>query len=146
MSSGPAPVPYGVVISHWFDRHRGLALGLSMMGIGIGSIVVPMLAQRLITMFGWRMAFAIFGAAVLLLPLPVIAALLQNDPKQRGLQPDGDERNQASELPPQDKQGLTWHEIWHSPTSLIIFCIFSPPVPALHGSILHMSAIFTDKG
>src|SRR5258705_6463683 len=31
MASGPAPVPYGVVISHWFNRHRGLALGLSMM-------------------------------------------------------------------------------------------------------------------
>ena len=92
MASGPAPVPYGVVISHWFDRHRGLALGMSMMGIGIGSIVVPILAQRLITMFGWRMAFAIFGAAVLLLSLPVIAALLQNDPRQRGLEPDGDEK------------------------------------------------------
>jgi MFS family permease len=146
MSSGPAPVPYGVVISHWFDRHRGLALGLSMMGIGIGSIVVPMFAQRLITIFGWRMAFAIFGGAVLLLPLPVIAALLQNDPGQRGLRPDGDESNQVAPSPPQDKQGLTWHEIWHSPTFWIMICIFSLAGAGVHGAILHMSAIFTDKG
>src|SRR5260370_13352108 len=146
MTSGPAPVPYGVVISHWFDRHRGLALGMSMMGIGIGSIVVPILAQRLITMFGWRMAFAIFGAAVLLLPLPVIAALLQNDPRQRGLEPDGDERVQVSPLPPQDKQGLTWHEIWHSPTFWIMICIFSLAGAGVHGAILHMSAIFPDRG
>ena len=41
MSSGAAPVPYGVVISHWFNRRRGLALALSMMGIGIGSVVGP---------------------------------------------------------------------------------------------------------
>src|SRR5260370_15955695 len=121
MASGPAPVPYGVVISHWFNRHRGLALGLSMMGIGIGSVVVPILAQRLITLFGWRTAFAIFGAAVLLLPLPVIAALLQNDPRQLGLEPDGDQRDQVSPLPPQDKQGLPWHEICHSPTSWVMF-------------------------
>jgi MFS family permease len=146
MASGPAPVPYGVVISHWFDRHRGLALGMSMMGIGIGSIVVPILAQRLITMFGWRMAFAIFGAAVLLLSLPVIAALLQNDPRQRGLEPDGDERDQVSSLPPQDKQGLTWHEIWHCPTFWIMICIFSLAGVGVHGAILHMSAIFTDRG
>jgi MFS family permease len=146
MASGPAPVPYGVVVSHWFDRHRGLALGLSMMGIGIGSIVVPILAQRLITMFGWRMAFAIFGGAVLLLPLPVIAALLQNDPRQRGLRPDGDESNQASPLSRKDKEGLSWHEIWHSPTFWIMICIFSLAGAGVHGAILHMSAIFTDRG
>lgn len=146
MASGPAPVPYGVVISSWFDRHRGLALGMSMMGIGIGSIVVPILAQRLITIFGWRMAFAIFGAAVLLLPLPVIAALLQNDPRQRGLEPDGRESDQVSPLPPQDKQGLTWHEIWHSPTFWIMICIFSLAGAGVHGAILHMSAIYTDRG
>jgi MFS family permease len=146
MASGPAPVPYGVVISHWFDRHRGIALGLSMMGVGVGSMVVPMLAQRLIAMFGWRMAFAIFGGAVLLLPLPVIAALLQNDPQERGLRPDGDERDKASLLPRPDKQGLSWREIWHSRTFWIMICIFSLAGASVHGAILHMSAIFTDRG
>jgi MFS family permease len=146
MASGPAPVPYGVVVSHWFNRHRGIALGLSMMGIGIGSVVVPILAQRLITLFGWRAAFAISGAAVLLLPLPVLAALLQNDPAQRGLQPDGDEKNPLSPLPPQDKQGLSWHEIWHSPTFWVLICIFSLTGASVHGAVLHMSAIFTDRG
>lgn len=146
MASGPAPVPYGVVISHWFNRHRGLALGLSMMGIGIGSVVVPILAQRLITSFGWRAAFAIFGGAVVLLPLPILAALLQNDPGQRGLEPDGDEKNQLSQLQPQDRQGLTWYEIWHSPTFWILICIFSLAGASVHGAALHMSAIFTDRG
>ena len=146
MASGPAPVPYGVVISHWFNRHRGLALGLSMMGIGIGSVVVPILAQRLITMFGWRNAFAIFGGAVLLLPLPVIAAFLQNDPEQRGLRPDGDEENRLSHLQPQGKQGLSWREIRHSPTFWALICIFSLAGASVHGAVLHMSAIFTDRG
>lgn len=151
MASGASPVPYGVVVSHWFNRHRGIALGLSMMGIGIGSIVVPILAQRLITLFGWRAAFAIFGGAVLLLPLPILAALLQNDPAQRGLEPDGDENNQLSPLPPPgkqgpDKQGLSWREIWHSPTFWVLICIFSLTGASVHGAVLHMSAIFTDRG
>jgi MFS family permease len=146
MSSGPSPVPHGVVISHWFDRHRGLALALSMMGIGIGSIVVPMLSQRLITTFGWRMTFAIFGAAVLLLPLPVMAGLLQNDPKQRGLQPDGDAKVPDSPRPPQDKEGLSWREIWHSPTFWVLMVIFSLAGASVHGVVLHLSAIFTDRG
>jgi MFS family permease len=146
MASGPAPVPYGVVISHWFNRHRGLALGGSMMGIGIGSVVVPILAQRLITLFGWRTAFAMFGGAVLLLPLPVIAALLQNDPEQRGLRPDGDEKNQLSLLSPQDKQGLSWRDIWHTPTFWVLICIFSLAGASVHGAVLHVSAILTDRG
>jgi MFS family permease len=145
-ASGPSPVPYGVVISHWFNRHRGLALGVSMMGIGIGSVLVPIVAQRLITSFGWRAAFAIFGAAVLLLPLPVIAALLQNDPAQRGLRPDGDHENQLTQLHSQNKQGLTWNEIWHSPTFWILISIFSLAGASVHGAVLHMSAIFTDRG
>jgi MFS family permease len=146
MASGPAPVPYGVVISHWFNRRRGLALALSMMGIGIGSVVVPMVAQRLISMFGWRSSFAIFGGAVLLMPLPVIAALLQNDPAQRGLRPDGDGQNQLSPLPPQQKQSLPWRDIWHSPTFWVLICIFSLTGASVHGVVLHLSAILTDGG
>jgi MFS family permease len=145
MASGPAPVSYGVVISHWFDRHRGLALGLSMMGIGIGSVVVPIVTQHLIALFGWRMMFAIFGAATLVLPLPIVAALLQNDPAQRGLRPDGDEETPAVHLQSSDKQGLSWHEIWHSPRFWIMICIFSLAGASVHAAVLHMSAIFTDR-
>jgi cyanate permease len=117
-----------------------------MMGIGIGSIVVPILAQHLITSFGWRAAFAIFGGAVLLLPLPVIAALLQNDPAQRGLQPDGDERNPAAPFLPQAQEGLSWHEIWHSRTFWVLIAIVSLAGASVHGAVLHMSAILTDRG
>ena len=145
MASGPAPVSYGVVISHWFDRHRGLALGLAMLGIGVGAVVVPILTQRLLAHFGWRVMFAIFGGATLLLPLPVVAALLQNDPKERGLRPDGDQHDAAPQLPGPDKQGLTWHEIWHSPTFWIMICIFSLAGASVHGVVLHISSIFTDR-
>jgi len=149
MASGPSPVPHGVVISHWFNRHRGFALGLSMIGIGIGSVVVPVLAQHLISSYGWCAAFAIIGAAVLLIPLPILAALLQNDPAERGLLPDGDEKNLLSPLPPadkEDKQGMSWHQIWHSPTFWILIGIFSLTGACVHGAALHISAIFTDRG
>ena len=146
MTAGSAPVPYGVVISHWFNRYRGLALALAMMGIGIGSVVVPVVAQRFIAMFGWRSAFAIFGGAVLLVPLPVLAAWLQNDPEQRGLKPDGEETETVSRLQPRAKTGMSWHEIWHSSTFWLLLCIFSLAGASVHGVGLHMAAIFTDRG
>ena len=144
-SSGAAPVPYGVVISHWFNRRRGLALSLSMMGIGVGSIVVPIEAQRLIATYGWRVTFAIFGAAVLLIPLPVLGRFLLDDPAQRNLRPDGDETIDDS-LPVEEKPGLSWHAIWHDPMYWTMLCIFSLAGAGVHGVALHMSAIFTDRG
>jgi len=146
MASGPAPVPYGTVISHWFDRRRGLAMALAMMGIGIGSIVVPILVERLIAAHGWRITFIVFGVAVLLLPLPLLYAWLEDDPSQRGLHPDGDVQAGNSRPPSQDQPGDHWREIWHSPTFWNLVCIFILTGAAVHGAALHMSAIFTDRG
>ncbi len=145
-TSGAAPVPYGVVISHWFNRRRGLALSLAMMGIGIGSIVVPIFVQRLIAMWGWRSTFAIFGALVLLIPLPVLKVFLLNDPAQRGLGPDGDEKAQELQRPENPKPGMNWRAIWHDPLYWTMLCIFSLAGAGVHGVDLHMSAIFTDRG
>jgi len=144
MAGGPSPVPFNAMVSHWFDRRRGLALGVSMSGIGLGSIIVPVLAQRLIAVYNWRTAFAIFGAAVLLLPTPAVAAFLKDDPAQLGLQPDGD-TSPASTRSPQTATGLTWHEIWREPTFWLLLCIFSLTGASVHGVALHLSAILTDR-
>ncbi len=48
-SSGSTPLPYSRVVSHWFDKKRGLALGLSMAGVGLGTFVMPSLAQAVVT-------------------------------------------------------------------------------------------------
>src|SRR5580692_7620882 len=45
---GTAPVPYGIVVSRWFDKRRGLALGLMMLGLSVGAILLPSIAQRVI--------------------------------------------------------------------------------------------------
>jgi MFS family permease len=57
VGSAPAPIPYVKVISRWFDRHRGLALGLTVVGIGTGAILMPAFTQRLIAMLGWRSTY-----------------------------------------------------------------------------------------
>ena len=43
IGSGAGPVVYGIVASHWFDKRRGLALGLMMFGLGAGALVMPLL-------------------------------------------------------------------------------------------------------
>jgi len=45
-------VPYSMIVSRWFDRRRGLALGVMMLGLGVGAVVMPPLFQHLIARFG----------------------------------------------------------------------------------------------
>jgi MFS family permease len=116
-----------------------------MLGIGVGAIIVPVLAQRLIATFGWRMAYAVLGCAVLFLPLPVITYLLQDDPAQRGLLPDGAQVTPLS-LNPKNTQGLSWPEIWHSRTFWLMICVFFLTGASVHATILHMPALLSDRG
>ena len=77
-------VPVLGVIQRWFHSLRGLASGLAVAGIGVGTLVVPLLAARLVIGTGWRDAYLWMAGIPLLLGL-VGAAMLSNDPARRGL-------------------------------------------------------------
>ncbi len=47
---------YTDVVSHWFDRHRGLAPSVMMLRMGLGAIVIPSVAQGLIATLGWHVS------------------------------------------------------------------------------------------
>lgn len=53
--------PLCAAVAGWFERRRGLALGLLMAGIGTGAVVVPTIAERVIASHGWRAAYLVVG-------------------------------------------------------------------------------------
>jgi MFS family permease len=61
-------IPMIAVVSGWFERKRTTAIGISVSGIGIASLIGPPLAARFIKIWGWRDAYTAFaiGTAVLL--------------------------------------------------------------------------------
>ena len=67
------PLGYAKAISAWFDRRRGLALGIAMSGVGLGAFVVPQLAERLIERVGWRGAYVSLGLLTLVIAFPAVA-------------------------------------------------------------------------
>jgi MFS family permease len=71
-------------------RRRGFASGLAVAGIGVGTLVMPPLASLLIGSLGWRGAYLVLGALALVLGCSM-ALLIENDPRGRGLNPDGEE-------------------------------------------------------
>src|SRR5215813_2033765 len=67
------PIGYAKAISAWFDRRRGLALGIAMSGVGLGGFIMPQLAEALIERVGWRGAYASLGLLTFLVAFPAVA-------------------------------------------------------------------------
>jgi MFS family permease len=75
-SAGQTPMPYARAVAGAFGPRRGLALGVAMAGVGLGTILLPQLAQRLIAAVGWRGAYEALGAVVLMVALPAAGLLV----------------------------------------------------------------------
>ena len=82
-ASVPFILPFAV-ITRWFERRRGLVLGLVAGGIGMGSLVSPPVTQQMIHAFGWRWTYAIWAGIVFVL-LAVSAIFMRRTPKEMGL-------------------------------------------------------------
>ena len=74
--------------SRWFERKRGLALGITTSGGGVGAIVMAPFATYLITHLEWRTALIVMGF-ISWLVVGVISMLMRKEPGDVGLLPDG---------------------------------------------------------
>jgi MFS family permease len=84
-----------MLVSHWFVKKRGSAIGITLVGTSLGGMIFPQLGTWLIGRFGWRQAMAIEAVFPVLLLL-VIALVIRNRPRDRGLEPLGVEVREAS--------------------------------------------------
>jgi MFS family permease len=143
---GTSPIPYGITASRWFDKKRGLALGLMMGGLSCGAIVMPSIAQHLGALFGWRTAYAIIGFAVLAVPTPVVWLLLKDTPEKMGLLPDGEKDLPAGSVTRSNNQGMTPHAALRSGTFWFMACAFFLVGTTVHGCAIHLVPLLTDRG
>lgn len=86
---GASYVPAIGAVQRWFVRRRGFASGLAVSGIGVGTLIMPPLAAFFIDTLGWRTAYLVLGGLTAVVGAGM-ALLIENDPRDRGLGPDGD--------------------------------------------------------
>jgi MFS family permease len=78
----PSSVMFTKVIAAWFDRNRGVALGIvGGVGNGVGAALSPLFVQALLTAYGWRGGYVGIAAAILLIGFPVLFVLLHDPPR-----------------------------------------------------------------
>ena len=137
------------MVSQWFNRKRGTALGLMTLGFGISMAVHPELSQWLIEWVGWREAWFWIGVTTWILVLPPIVILAISKPEDVGLHPDGvnrsstDEDGAESVVPQMD---FTLSEALRAPAFYIVAAslfTLSMLVTSLH---FYQVSIFADQG
>jgi MFS family permease len=132
------PLGYTKAIAAWFDRRRGLALGIALAGVGLGGMIVPQVAQALIGQFGWRGAYACLGLMVLIIALPAVG-LWVREPRAG----EGEHRvhHTAGTAP-----GVGAREALGMPRFWLLAAAFFLVAMALLGSSAHVVPLLTDRG
>ena len=69
------PLPNQVLLTEWFDRSRGKAMGVAYLGIGIGGATVPWISHALAQHFGWQTSLRLLGLLMVVASLPLVLLL-----------------------------------------------------------------------
>jgi MFS family permease len=100
-----------VPIAHWFEKKRGLASGIAVSGMGLGTFLLVPISQHFIDLWGWRPAFVGFGVLVLVILFPLNIIFLRHKPQELGLRPDGLKELEPSSARRAAEKTSNWPEI-----------------------------------
>jgi len=143
------PTAGTVLISRWFSRHRGRAMGIAIAGISMGSAVFPPVMQWLFDLFEWRGGLRVLALIVLAVTLPA-ALLVVNSPAERGLHPDGGEAPEAQRASSAavDAAGanVSALSIFADPAFWLTVLLIGLVSAGLKGMVTNLSPLAIDEG
>jgi len=137
VGNGAAHLAYGRSISTWFERRLGTALAFVMVGAGLGAMILPVVAQAVVTESGWRAAYASLGGIALLLGLPLSWKYIADK---------GPAEQKSTEKRAMEHAGLTWQQGARTLAFWIIVVVLFVSSISMNGAITHLSALLTDRG
>jgi MFS family permease len=140
VGAGQGPLGYAKSIASWFDDKRGLALGTTMAGIGIGAALVPQYTQFLIGAFGWRAAYLGLGALIIIIALPSVYFFIR-DPQEAPTASEAEDRSSLRGLSGAEvSEALKRFRFWLLAAILLIVSVVT------NGVVVHTVPILTDHG
>jgi MFS family permease len=145
---GTTHIAFTRIIALWFDRQRGLALGVTLAGVGIGGFVWPLLTQWAISTFGWRSAWLVIAAAIVVFGCTVILLVVRDSPQSMGLLPDGDAAGNGKDRTADSgvssgltlKQALATRHFW---MMLVVFLLIGIGVTSVQ---VHLVPLLISRG
>ncbi|MFC2013759.1 MFS transporter [Chloroflexota bacterium] len=144
------PIPSTQMVSNWFTKRRGFAIGIMSTGIGIGAFVLaPTVGAYFIPTFGWRVSYLALAILIWLLIIPTALLLAKTKPADIGLYPDGTETPEAAaevNLSSQAPGGWTISMALKTSAFWLIAVAFTISNFSHTATILHQVNYLTDIG
>ena len=139
-------IPFQVLISRWFDRKRGRAVGIMAMGFSLGGfLTTPM--QRIIDNVGWDVSFLFAAAILAIVFLPLGLFIIRNHPHEKGLEVDGERRPAGSaSRGPQLFSGLTVRQAVRTWNFWVIAFAFATFFFAMFGWMFNGTPVYESMG
>jgi sugar phosphate permease len=88
--TGVGPLAQTKLMVSWFNRNRGMALGIAIMGISVAGVVMPTVVTWLAESLGWRGTYVGYAVVLILLVIPLTLKMVRQSPAEVGQFPDGD--------------------------------------------------------
>jgi MFS family permease len=135
------PIPHQLIVSHWFRRNRGKAMGMVYVGVGLMGSLGSFLVKPLTESLGFRAALMIL-AGIVLLAWPLVLLMLKDKPSDIGQFPDGDSAPTAEAA----VQSATFADLLRSwPFWLLLIGSFCS-IGSIGAINFHMKFVFLDEG
>ena len=127
------------LISLWFRKYTGRALGIASVGVSFGGFIFPNLTSFLLGDLGltWREAYLLFGILIILINVPVVYLFVVNKPSDINQVPDGEEITDNSE----DASGIDWtiQDLLRDRNFWILSLVFAIQFCSMMGILSHIT-------
>ncbi len=147
--AGTGQIPASAVVSNWFEKRRGAAVGLMASGVGVGGLVLaPVVGAVLLPQLGWSHSYLVLGILCWLGIIPLAVFVVRTRPEEKGLRAYG-----AAELPPTwaggkspPKAGVSLKVAMTTMTFWLIFLTYLISQFAQVGAIQNQVPLLEDAG
>jgi MFS family permease len=146
IGGGTTPVVWTRAIGVWFDRGRGLALGLTLAGSGLTGIFGPLFVTYLNTTYGWQAGYMGIGALIRVVALPVLFLLFNEHPPAEAADEPHESHSPLAKLASSVLTGMTLQESFRSVSFWIIAGGFFMVSSTVAGLLINVVPMLIDRG
>lgn len=139
------PLPLSL-ITNWFVRRQGLALGIASAGIGTGAATLPLMVTSIETQFGWRTAMFVVGALILLIYIPIALIVIRLPKSDYVAAHEGNPQIDTNHISDSDNRDISLFQALKTSQFWSLFGIFGFCILCLGLIITHLVPYARDTG